>query len=48
MTENVFEYDPTLEDTAWGSGSPNWLKGYHFVKMDDGTTRYIPDDEQEF
>lgn len=44
--ENVFEYDPTLEDLV--CGYPKIAKDYHPVKMDDGTIKLIPDDEQEF
>ena len=44
--ENVFEYDPTSEDLV--CGYPGMPKGYHPVKMDDGTIKYIPNDEQEF
>ena len=44
--ENIFEYDPTLEDSLYGY--PGIPAGYHLVKMDDGTIKLIPDDEQEF
>ena len=44
--ENIFKYDSKSEDLA--CGYPQLPKDYHPVKMDDGTIKLIPDDEQEF
>lgn len=47
MTD-LFAYDNYEEDNAFGKHTNNFLKDMHPVIMDDGTTKYIPNDELEF
>lgn len=44
--EDLFVYDPTAEDFAFGRYKKP--EGKHWVQLDDGTYKLIPDDEIEF
>lgn len=43
---DVFVYDPTQEDKIMGY--PQKPKDKHLVLLDDGTYKWIPNDEIEF
>lgn len=46
MEDNFFAYDPTGEDAECGHFTPP--KGKHLVLLDNGTYKWIPNDEIEF